>query len=131
MTLFTILLFCAILFSMKYLMQYTLTKLFHVKKEVYHKEFVNSTHKKVNFIIGGIFLLAFLYISYFHEANLTSSLIMLMICFFAIPSFIEAYFWWKDDKESKYFVLCIGEAVLFVVVGLMVWPFRMFGLLTI
>ncbi|MBE4909217.1 hypothetical protein IMZ08_14215 [Bacillus luteolus] len=84
-------------------------------------------------IVVAITVLIFLLLYYLLEKETISQMLLLGISLFllAIPSVIEAYFWWKDDQKSRYFVLCIGEALLFITVGISVWQFGIFGLTSI
>lgn len=43
--------------------------------------------------------------------------------FIAIPSAIDAYIWWEEDRETKYFIICIGESILFAIFAIFIWIF--------
>lgn len=128
-----LLLFGAMFVFLKLLLKISLIKVFKVNQEPYHKDFVNRTHQIIHNIVVAITILIFLLLYYLLEIDTISQMFFLGICIFlmAFPSAIEAYFWWKDDQKSRYFVLCIGEALLFIIVGITVWQFGIFGLTSI
>ncbi|QOR68939.1 DUF4181 domain-containing protein [Cytobacillus suaedae] len=108
-------------------------KVFKIKKEHYHTDFVNRKHQKINMIVVVIIIINFLLYYYLQQTNIISEMLFLGLCLvlLSIPSFIDAFFWWKDDNESRYFVLCIGEALFFIAIGLTIWQFGIFGLSTL
>ncbi|MBM7621123.1 uncharacterized membrane protein HdeD (DUF308 family) [Bacillus tianshenii] len=130
-----LLLFGAMFYCVKFLLKATLIKTFKVKKEPYHDEegFVNKKHKSINIILGPIIIIILIFLFYLQHIENISQMLFLGICllFIALFQVIEAFFWWKDDKESRYFVLCIGEAVLFIIFGIIIWQFGIFGLTAI
>jgi uncharacterized membrane protein HdeD (DUF308 family) len=128
-----LLLFGAVFYCVKFLLKYTLIKTFKVKKEPYHEGFVNKKHKSINMIIGPIVILTLVFLFYLQHIGIISQMLFLGICllFIALFQVIEAFFWWKNDEESRYSVLCIGEAMLFIIFGIIIWQFGIFGLTTI
>ncbi|WP_223701756.1 DUF4181 domain-containing protein [Sutcliffiella deserti] len=128
-----LLLFGAIFYCLKFVLKVVLIKIFKVKEEPYHEEFVNKKHKIINMIIGVIIfpILAFLF--YLQHLEIISQMLFFGLCLIIIALFsvIEAFFWWKEEEESRYFVLCIGEGMLFIIFGIIIWQFGIFGLTTI
>ncbi|MCA1322316.1 DUF4181 domain-containing protein [Bacillus tianshenii] len=98
-----------------------------------HEGFVNKKHKIINMIIGPIIILILIFLFYLQHIGNISQMLFLGICllFIALFNVIEAFFWWQDDEKSRYFVLCIGEAVIFIIFGIIIWQFGIFGLTTI
>ncbi|MGD6831270.1 DUF4181 domain-containing protein [Sutcliffiella halmapala] len=130
-----LLLFGAMFYCVKFLLKAILIKTFKVKKEPYHDDdgFVNKKHKSINIIIGPIVILTLVFLFYLQHIGVFSQMLFLGICllFIALFNVIEAFFWWQDDEKSRYFVLCIGEAMLFIIFGIIIWQFGIFGLTTI
>ncbi|WP_078544645.1 DUF4181 domain-containing protein [Litchfieldia alkalitelluris] len=128
-----LLLFGALFFCLKFLLNVAFIKIFKVEKAPYHKEFVSKKHKIINIIVATIVIPVLVLFYYFQHVGIISQMLLLGLCFLlaAIPSVIESIFWWKDDPKSRYYVLCVGEALLFTIFGVIIWQFGIFGLTTI
>ncbi|WP_235801832.1 DUF4181 domain-containing protein [Ureibacillus manganicus] len=120
-------------FCLKFLLKRALIKIFKVEKESYHKEFVHKKHKIINVILGTFLIPIFILLLYFLQIGVISQMSVLGIFLLsaAVPWVIESFFWWKQDPDSRYYVVCIGEAIFFVIFAVIVWQFGIFGLTTI
>ncbi|WP_227413866.1 DUF4181 domain-containing protein [Cytobacillus luteolus] len=128
-----LILFVLTLYTTKFLLKIVLIDVFKVDKKPYHMEFVNNKHQKINMIVVAFIIINLLLFYYLQHLNIISQMLFLGLCFvhLAIPLFIEAFLWWKEDNESRYFVLCIGDELLFITFGIVIWQFGIFGLTTI
>ncbi|SOC43815.1 DUF4181 domain-containing protein [Ureibacillus acetophenoni] len=125
-----LLLFAAMFFSLKFLLKMALINIFKVEKEFYHKDFVHKKHKIINVILGTILIPIFILLFYFLQKGFISqmSVLGIFLLLAAVPLVIESYFWWKQDPDSRYYVLCIGDAIFFIIFAVIVWQFGIFGL---
>lgn len=128
-----LLLLVAIIFLMSFLIKITLTKVFEIEQKSYLKTVANNTQKSINIAVDAILILIFLLLIYLQKIDVISWMLFFGIVFFlgAIRLFTQGYFWWKNDKESRYFVLCIGEALFYIIVGIAIWQFDILGLTTL
>src|SRR5690606_24444585 len=124
-------LFGALFFSLKIGLNLVFTKVFRIKKEPYQIGFVNYKHKRMNRVVGLILIPIFVLLYYgWQKGMISASLFLGSILFLhAIPSVSEAYFSSKEEQHTRFYILCVGEAVFLTVVGIFVSLFDSFGLM--
>lgn len=132
MVLLKLVLIPILLFVLNLVVKVTLRKLFKIKKEDFSSEYINETHYSIDKIITIIFFIVFLLLLYLlsYKDLSPNMFLFVMLLMVATSSGIRTYFEWKYERESKQFILIIGEMLLLVIIVLFILQFDLIGFLS-
>ncbi|WLR57217.1 DUF4181 domain-containing protein [Mesobacillus subterraneus] len=114
--------------------KFVLRKLFNikkVKKKIFSYNHINSTHRKVDWMVritAATLYLIFMYQLYFHDFSV-NLLLFIMTLIITSESFVRAYFEWKASPDPKQSILSLGEGVLLIIIVLVIIQFDVLNLL--
>lgn len=122
-----------ILYALTRLVKFFLKKLFNIeeeKREWFSYNYINKTHKKVDWFVRistALVLIAISYLVIFEESSIIFYLvpvILLSVADYAVRAFFE----WKYSDNPKQSILTIGEMVVFVAVLSVTFQFDLLNL---
>lgn len=122
-----------ILYVLISLIKFLLRKIFKIekiKREWFSYNHINKTHKKVDWLIRTLALVAqltFLYWVIFEEYSILFILVPMFLVVIADFS-VRAFFEWKYSDKPKQAILTVGEMVVFVAVLAVTFQFDLLNL---